>query len=143
MLSERICYLNHSISVLKKILKKNTQKKKKKITRLRNKFLKDQNKQQKKVFKTKKLLCITYKKDEKRLLQYLRCKKVTDDKNFWKTMKPFQSEKILLTERITLIDNGEVVPTEQESTLVLNTFFSNIVTNLSDPRFYLKNNCKI
>ena len=58
-------------------------------------------------------------------------------------MKPFQSEKILLTERITLIDNGEVVPTEQESTLVLNTFFSNIVTNLSDPRFYLKNNCKI
>ena len=114
-----------------------------KITRLRNKFLKDQNKQQKKVFKTKKLLCITYKKDEKRLLQYLRCKKVTDDKTFWKTMKPFQSEKILLTERITLIDNGEVVPTEQESTLVLNTFFSNIVTNLSDPRFHLKNNCKI
>ena len=36
----------------------------------------------------------------------------------------------MLTERITLIDNGEVVATEQDSANVLNTFFSNIVTNL-------------
>ena len=70
-------------------------------------------------------------------------KKVTDNKTFWKTIKPFQSDKILSTERITLIDNGEVVPTEQDTTLVLSTFFSNIVTSLSDPRFNLKNNCKI
>ena len=67
-------------------------------------------------------------------------KKVTDNKTFWKTIKPFQSGKTLSTERITLIDNGEVVPTEQETALVLNTFFSN---NLSDPRFNLKDNCKI
>ena len=65
-------------------------------------------------------------------------KKITDNKTFWKTIKPFQSYKILSTERITLIDNGEVVPTEQESALVLNTFFYNIGTNLSDPRLYLK-----
>ena len=70
-------------------------------------------------------------------------KKVTDNKTFLKTIKRFQSDKILSTERITLIDNGEVVPTEQDTTLVLNTLFSNIVTNLSDPRIILKNNCKI
>ena len=69
--------------------------------------------------------------------------KVTDNKTFWKTIKPFQSDKILSTERITLIDNGEVALTEQDTVIVLNTFFSNIVTNLSSPRFYLKNNCKI
>ena len=70
-------------------------------------------------------------------------KKITDNETFWKAIKPLQSDKILSTERFTLIDNGEVVPTEQDTALVLNTFFSNIVTNLSDPRFYLKNNCKI
>ena len=59
-------------------------------------------------------------------------KKVTDNKTFWKTIKPFQSNKILSTERIALIDNGEVVPTEQDTALVLNTLFSNIVTNVSD-----------
>ena len=34
------------------------------------------------------------------------------------------------TERITLIDNGEVVPSEQDTAQALNTFFSNVVTNL-------------
>ena len=34
------------------------------------------------------------------------------------------------TERITLIDNGEVVTTEQDTTNVINTFFSNVVTNI-------------
>ena len=40
-------------------------------------------------------------------------KKVTDNKTFWKTVKPFLSDKIVSTERITLIDNCEVVATEQ------------------------------
>ena len=39
-------------------------------------------------------------------------KKVTDSKTFWKIIKPFLSDKIMSTEKITLIDNGEVVPTE-------------------------------
>ena len=37
------------------------------------------------------------------------------------------------TERITLIVNGEVVATEQDTANVLNTFFSNIVTYLKIP----------
>ena len=81
-----------------------------KRTRLRNTFLKDRNKENKRGYSKQKLLCITYKKDEKRLLQYFRYKKVTDNKTFWKTIKPLQSDKILSTERITLIDNGEVYP---------------------------------
>ena len=40
------------------------------------------------------------------------------------------SDKIVSTERITLTDNGEVVPTEQDTTHILNTFFSNIANNL-------------
>ena len=36
-------------------------------------------------------------------------------------------------ERITLTDNGEVVATEQDTAHVLNTFFSNVVTNLKIP----------
>ena len=39
-------------------------------------------------------------------------------------------DKIISTKRITLIDNGEVVPTKQDATHVLNTSFSVIVTNL-------------
>ena len=115
-----------------------------KRTRVRNKFLKDQNKQNKRWYSKQRNYCVSLiRKMKKDYYSTLYVKKVTDNKTFLKTIKPFQSDKILSTERITLIVNGEVVPTEQNTTLVLNTFFSNIVTNLSDPRIILKNNCKI
>ena len=58
-------------------------------------------------------------------------KKVTDNKTFWKIVKPFLSDKIVSTERITLIDSGEVVANG------LNTFsfLFNIVTNLKIPEY--------
>ena len=115
-----------------------------KRTRVRNKFLKDQNKQNKRWYSKQRNYCVSLiRKMKKDYYSTLYVKKVTDNKTFLKTIKPFQSDKILSTERITLIVNGEVVPTEQNTTLVLNTFFANIVTNLSDPRIILKNNCKI
>ena len=57
------------------------------------------------------------------------------NKTFWKTIKPFLSDTIMSAERITLIDNGEVVTTEQDTADVLNTFFFNIVTNLKIPEY--------
>ena len=39
-------------------------------------------------------------------------------------------DKIISTKRITLIDSGEVVSTRQDTTHVLNSSFSIIVTNL-------------
>ena len=68
-------------------------------------------------------------------MQQLRYKKVTDNKTFWKTVKPFFSDKIVSTERITLTYNGEVVATEQDTANVLNTFISSIVTNLKIPEY--------
>ena len=43
------------------------------------------------------------------------------------------SDKIVSTERITLTDNGKVVSIEPDIANVLNTFYSNIVTNLRFP----------
>ena len=41
----------------------------------------------------------------------------------------------MVTERITLIDNGEVAATEEDTANVSNTFFSNVVTNLKIPEY--------
>ena len=62
-------------------------------------------------------------------------KQITDNKTFWRRTKPFFSNKIVSTERITSTDNGEVVSTEQDIAHVLNTFFSNIVTNFKIPEY--------
>ena len=57
-------------------------------------------------------------------------KKVTDNKTFWKTIKPFLSDKILSREKVTLIEEDEIIEGDLNTTQILNTFFSNIVSDL-------------
>ena len=58
-------------------------------------------------------------------------RKVSDNKLFWKTLKPSLSEKFNAKERISLIENGEIVKTEKETAEVSNSLFGNIVKNLN------------
>ena len=53
----------------------------------------------------------------------------------WKTRKPLLSDKIASTERITLINNAEVVWAEHDTSHVLNTFCFVIATNLKIPEY--------
>ena len=57
-------------------------------------------------------------------------KKICDNKIFWKIAKPMLSKEIKSNERITLIENDEMIKTEKGTAKVLNAFFSNIVQNL-------------
>ena len=74
-------------------------------------------------------------------------KKVTDNKTFWKTIKPFLSNKIVSREKVTLIEKDKIVESDVNTAQILNTFSSNIVTNLKiaeyancDPISYNINN---
>ena len=57
-------------------------------------------------------------------------KKICDNKTFWKIVKPMLSKKIKYNERITLIENDEIIKTGKGTAKDLNAFFSNIVQNL-------------
>ena len=123
--SNHLAFMNKSLS--KEIMKR---------TRLRNKFLKDRDKENKSRYSKQRNYCVSLiRKMKKDYYSNLDIKKVTDNRTFWKTIKPFLSDKIVLSERITLIDNGEVVAIEQDTANVLNTFSSNIVTNLKIPEY--------
>ena len=86
-----------------------------KRTKLSNKLLKNKNDCNKREFSKQSNL------DEKN---------VTDNKTFWKTIKPFLSDKIVSREKITLIEEDEIVESDSNTGQILNTFFSNIVSNL-------------
>ena len=64
-------------------------------------------------------------------------KNITDNKTFWKT-KPFLSDKVASTQKITLIDKDKIVKNGDDTARVLNTFFSNIVSDLKITDY---NNC--
>ena len=107
-----------------------------KRTRLRNKVLKERNKENKSRYSKQRNYCVLLiRKMNKDYYSNLDIKNVTDNKTFPKTIKPFLSDKILPAERITLINNSEVVTIEQDTTNVLKTFFSNVVTNCKIPEY--------
>ena len=60
-------------------------------------------------------------------------RKTTDNKKFWKTVKPLLSDKSKSSDKIHLSENGELLNNESETAEVLNNFFSNIVKNLKIP----------
>ena len=62
------------------------------------------------VFKTTQLLCITIlRKSKSEYFGSLNEKKMSDNNTFWKTIKPFLSDKITSTLKITLIEKEEII----------------------------------
>ena len=62
---------------------------------------------------------------------------MTDNKTLWKTVKSFLSDKITSKEKITLIEENEIVSNDERTAQVLNAFFSNIVGILNIPEYVI------
>ena len=71
-----------------------------------------------------------YKKERKRYYQNLDLRKVTENKTFWKTIKPFFSDKGLGKSDITLIEGNNIYQNDAEVATIFNDFFSNAVASL-------------
>ena len=115
-----------------------------KRTCLRNKFLNTKGEIDRKAYNKQRNLCVNLIKSEKKnFLSNINTSDITDDKTFWKTVKPFFTDKIKTKSKITLIDRKVVSQESQEEIVsekiisedqavakVFNKFFVNIVTNL-------------
>ena len=77
-------------------------------------------------------MCITFKK--KKTKQTIICN-ITNNINFWPTVKPFFSGKIKSREIIVLIEKGKTISKEGEVANTLNDFFSNIDKNFNIPEY--------
>ena len=54
---------------------------------------------------------------------------------FRKTAEPFFSDKVTSSEKITLIEKDEIIRNDSDTARVLNTSFSNTVSNLKFPEY--------
>ena len=59
-----------------------------------------------------------------------------DNKTFWKTIKPFFTDKDVNHDNITFVENEETVSDNKEISETLNNFFSEVVTNLNLPQYH-------
>ena len=97
-------------------------------TRLRNKFLKNRTAENKLAYNRQRNYCVSLTRKSKRdYCNNLDNRDVTDNKLFWKTIKPFFSDKGPMREKITLIENDEIIGNNKEISEVSKNFFSSIV----------------
>ena len=107
-----------------------------KRTKLRNKFLKERNDENRKRYTSQRNYCVSLlNKTKKDYYRNLNEKDVSDNKTVWKTVKPFLSDKIVSKEQILLVESDETISEETEIAETLNSFFSNIVKNLKIPEY--------
>ena len=80
-----------------------------------------------------KLSFVLSRKTKRKNYSSLDQKIISDNNKFWRTVKPFLSDKTSFNAKIALIEDGEIISSDSEIADVLNTFFSNIVSNINLP----------
>ena len=79
-------------------------------SRLLNKYRKEKTEETKLAYKKQRNFCVKLlRKTKKEFYNNLNVKCITDNKLFWKTVKPSFTDKTLKDERITLVEKNEVI----------------------------------
>ena len=71
-----------------------------------------------------------FRKEKTFYYNNLDLKLITDNKKFWKTVKPLFSEQHFGNNKITLLDGDEIISEDAEVVEKFNKYFSNVVKNL-------------
>ena len=100
--------------------------------RLRNNYLKVNREKQSTSCKTKKQICVSFKKCYyiKKYYRNLDQKKIADNRWFWKTIKPLFSDKSVSRDRIGLLEKKEIVKSESETEKTYNNLFKFHLTKI-------------
>ena len=99
-------------------------------TRLKNIYLKQRTKATKVAYNQQRNKCVSILKKSKR--SYFECldvKFVEDKRNFWKKISPLFSNKIKSKEKITLVENDEIISSDIKVAKTFQNSFSSIVKN--------------
>ena len=95
---------------------------------MRNRFQKHRSDENRCLFQKQRNMCVSLlRKAKKEYFSSLNINKVVDNKSFWKIVKPFLSNKTISSEKITIIDDDELITDERK-------VFSSIITSLDLPK---------
>ena len=75
------------------------------------------------------------KESKRSYYEKLKPSSISDNKKFWKTVKPFFSDKVVLSKKITLVENNTLVSDSDTVAKIFKIFFSNAVKNLNIEKY--------
>ena len=101
------------------------------LSRLLNRYRKEKTEATRSAYKRQRNFCVKLlRKTKKEFYNKLNLKYITENKLFWKTVKPSFTDKTLKDERITLVEINKVVSDKSELEEIFTKYFGNIVQNL-------------
>ena len=102
-----------------------------KRSQLESEYLRNSTFENMKIYKKQSNFCNRlYKKERKKFYSELDIKNITDNKLFWKTMKPFLSDKCSLASKISLVQKDNVISDDQKLARTFNSLFETAVVSL-------------
>lgn len=75
-----------------------------------------------------------HKKERRKYYEQLDLNKVTDEKELWKTIKPFLSDKVTTFSKISFSQNEDIILVGSEVVNMFNSFFENAVSLLGNKK---------
>ena len=100
-------------------------------THLRNRCNKERTPGNWNAFKKQRNKCVKFLRQAKRdYYGNLDVKSITDNRKFWKTVKPLFSEKVQTSSDITLLENGALISDDFQVAEIMNDYFVNITETL-------------
>ena len=104
-------------------------------SRLLNKYKKEKTEESRVKYKKQRNFCVNLlRRTKKNFYNNLDVKQITDNRLFWKTVKPCLSDKTLKNGKIVLVEKEEVISNDVEIAKIFNEYFGNIVENLDISR---------
>ena len=99
--------------------------------RFLNKYNKDKTVESLVAYKWQRNMCVKIlRKAKYNYYQNLDLKNLTDNRKFWKTVKPVFTDKVQVSQSITHIENGEMVTNDLKIAEIFNNYFADITKDL-------------
>ena len=100
-------------------------------SKLRNKFHKDKTDGARTTYSKQRNICVHLLRRAKRnYYNDLDLSNVTDNRKFWKTMRPLFANKIKVKNKITLNEDSKSTNDDQKAANIFNVFFVNAASSL-------------
>ena len=100
-------------------------------TRLRNRFLKEPTQMNRLAYKKQRNYCVSLMRENKKQhYDSFNVNHITDNKNFWRVVKPNFLNKVLRANRVILRGGGKIISDTEKVADTFNKFFVNIRNNL-------------
>ena len=105
-------------------------------SKLKNSFNKDRSYENWCKYKRQRNFCVNLLRITKRnSFRNLNEKKISDNRTFWKEIKPYFNDKGGMSSKITLVERDEIIHKDKEIPETMNKYFVNITKTLRLKRF--------